>query len=77
MIATKRALRRFGRDGDCPAPREDSAAVEATRPPDRRSANPGNISARSDLGVLGQCSRTRVIRTWQKSVEPFVRCRPV
>jgi hypothetical protein len=51
LIATKRALRRSGRDGDYPAPREDSAAVEATVPTDRRSAIPGNISARSDLGV--------------------------
>jgi len=48
----KRALRRSSRDGDCPAPREDSAAVEATVHPDRRSAIPGNISARSGLGVL-------------------------
>jgi len=48
LIATKRALRRSGRDGDCPAPCDDSAAAEATVPQDRRSPIPGNISARSD-----------------------------
>lgn len=37
LIATKRALRRSGRDGDCPAPRKISAAAEAIVPPDRRS----------------------------------------
>ena len=37
------ALRRLGRDGDCPAPREDSVAVKATYGMDRRSAVFGNI----------------------------------
>lgn len=37
-IAAKRALRRSGRDGDCPAPRKDSVAVKATCAGERRSA---------------------------------------
>src|SRR5579872_2635299 len=45
-IATERALRRSGRDGDCPAPREDSVSVKATSPSDRRSADLLKISQR-------------------------------